>query len=131
MRGWPVTPALSRMAPPRRGWPGSTPRPWARAPTARSASRCRRSPTPPPVRWTGGCSCPSAGTTPAPTMSRPRRRPGPGAPAGIGDDVRHWEKWRLAIDMLDELAGWGLTPPVVVADAGYGDAGEFGTGIAE
>jgi hypothetical protein len=24
--------------------------------------------------------------------------------------------------MLDELAGWGLVPPLVVADAGYGEA---------
>src|SRR5215212_9159626 len=39
--------------------------------------------------------------------------------AGIPDDVRHREKWRLALDMLDERAGQGLAPPVVVADAGY------------
>jgi SRSO17 transposase len=53
------------------------------------------------------------------------------ARAGIPDEVRHREKWRLALDMLDELAGAGLTPPVVVGDAGYGDAGEFRAGIAE
>src|SRR5829696_8007519 len=49
--------------------------------------------------------------------------------AGIPDSVRHREKWRLALDMLDELAGWGLTPPVVVADAGYGDNADFRDGI--
>ena len=53
------------------------------------------------------------------------------ARAGMSDSVRHREKWRLALDMLDELAGWGLAPPVVVTDAGYGDAGEFRAGIAE
>lgn len=39
---------------------------------------------------------------------------------GIPPEVGHWEKWRLALDTLDELAGWALVPPVVVADAGYG-----------
>jgi SRSO17 transposase len=75
-----------------------------------------------PERWDDAC----ADDEQAAAAARTRR-----ARAGIGDDVRHREKWRLAIDMLDELAGWGLTPPVVVADAGYGDAGEFRTGIAE
>jgi SRSO17 transposase len=45
--------------------------------------------------------------------------------AVIPDEARHREKWRLAIDMLDELAGWGLAPPVVVADAGYGNTAAF------
>jgi SRSO17 transposase len=50
--------------------------------------------------------------------------------AGMPDSVRHREKWRLALDMLDELAGWGLTPPMVVADAGYGDNADFRDGLA-
>ena len=29
--------------------------------------------------------------------------------AGIPDRTRHHAKWRLALEMLDELAGWGLT----------------------
>src|SRR3954462_12481415 len=49
--------------------------------------------------------------------------------AGIPQDVRHREKWRLALDMLDELAGWERAPPVVVADAGYGDIAEFRDGL--
>src|SRR4051794_11489394 len=49
--------------------------------------------------------------------------------AGIPADARHREKWRLALDMLDELAGWQLAPPVVVSDAGYGDNAEFRDGI--
>ena len=54
--------------------------------------------------------------------------------AGIPDEVRHTEKWRLALEMIDEMAGparWGLLEqvtaaggarPVVTGDAGYGDA---------
>ncbi|MGW3911977.1 IS701 family transposase [Streptomyces sp. NPDC005070] len=38
----------------------------------------------------------------------------------IPPEVTHREKWRLALDMLDSLADWGMTPPVVVADAAYG-----------
>jgi SRSO17 transposase len=57
--------------------------------------------------------------------------------AGIGDDVRHSQKWRLALEMIDEMAGpsgWGVLDqvtaaggarPVVVADAGYGDNTTF------
>ena len=51
--------------------------------------------------------------------------------AGIGDDVSHREKWRLALDMIDELIAWGLRPPLIVADSGYGDAAEFRHGLAE
>ena len=58
-----------------------------------------------------------------------RGDPGPPDPGRLGDDARHREKWRLALDMLDELGGWGLAPPVVVADAGYGDTAEFRDGI--
>jgi SRSO17 transposase len=57
--------------------------------------------------------------------------------AGIPDDVRHTEKWRLALEMIDEMAGpggWGVLEqvtagggarPVVTADAGYGDNTTF------
>jgi SRSO17 transposase len=47
------------------------------------------------------------------------------ARAGIPEEQRHREKWRLALDMLDELIGWGLAPPVVVTDAGYGTTAAF------
>src|SRR3954451_4261912 len=30
------------------------------------------------------------------------------ARAHVPDDIGHVEKWRLALDMLDEAAGWGL-----------------------
>ncbi|MFE5189892.1 IS701 family transposase [Streptomyces sp. NPDC056628] len=50
---------------------------------------------------------------------------------GVPKDVGHREKWRLALDALDELAGWQLVPPVVVADAGYGQNADFRAGLAE
>jgi SRSO17 transposase len=49
--------------------------------------------------------------------------------AGIPDAERHRPKWMLALDMLDELIGWGLAPPVVVADAGYGTTAAFRDGL--
>jgi SRSO17 transposase len=54
--------------------------------------------------------------------------------ARIPEQVRHTEKWRLALEMLDELTGpggWGVLEqaggalPVVTADAGYGDTTTF------
>ncbi len=59
------------------------------------------------------------------------------ARAGIPDEVRHREKWRLALDMIQEmtgLGGWGVLDlvtaaggarPVVAADIGYGDNALF------
>src|SRR4051812_20514157 len=38
----------------------------------------------------------------------------------IPTDATQREKWRLALDRLDTLAGWGMRPPTVVADAAYG-----------
>lgn len=49
--------------------------------------------------------------------------------AKIPDTVRHRPKWSLALEMIDEAAVWGLTPPVVVADAGYGDTTGFRLGL--
>ena len=55
--------------------------------------------------------------------------------AGIPDEVRHREKWRLALDMIGEMTGpggWdlldlvaGAARPVVAADIGYGDNALF------
>jgi SRSO17 transposase len=57
--------------------------------------------------------------------------------AGIPDGVRHREKWRLALDMIEEMTGpggWGVLDlvtaaggprPVVAADIGYGDNALF------
>src|SRR3954469_24918361 len=69
-----------------------------------------------PERWDdAGATSPEAAAT-----IRDRR-----ARAGIPAEVGHREKWRLALEMIDELTGWGLAPPVVVADAGYGTSAEF------
>jgi SRSO17 transposase len=43
--------------------------------------------------------------------------------------VHHRPKWQLVLDMLDELAGWQLSPPVLLADSGYGDVGRFRWGL--
>jgi SRSO17 transposase len=47
----------------------------------------------------------------------------------LPEEVHHRPKWQLVLDMLDELAGWGLRPPVLLADCGYGDVGEFRGGL--
>jgi SRSO17 transposase len=47
----------------------------------------------------------------------------------VPERVHHRPKWQLALDMLDELAGWDLHPPVLVADSGYGEVGEFRVGL--
>jgi SRSO17 transposase len=49
----------------------------------------------------------------------------------LPEDVHHREKWRLALDMIDELIGWGLTPPVMVGDGAYGDNTEFRTSLEQ
>lgn len=51
--------------------------------------------------------------------------------ARIPDDVGHVTKWRLALDMLDELSCWGLDPPLVVADEGYGQDAAFRLGLTD
>jgi SRSO17 transposase len=45
--------------------------------------------------------------------------------------VRHRPKWQLVLDMLDELQEWGLRPPVLVADAGYGEVAQFRQGLED
>jgi SRSO17 transposase len=44
-------------------------------------------------------------------------------------EVGHRQKWRLALDSIDELAGWGMVPPVLVADAGYRQNADFRDGL--
>jgi SRSO17 transposase len=47
----------------------------------------------------------------------------------LPNSVRHRPKWQLVLDMLDELATWDLAPPVLVADAAYGEVGQFRQGL--
>jgi SRSO17 transposase len=51
--------------------------------------------------------------------------------AYVPDHERHRPKWLLALDMLDELAAWELTPPVVLADAAYGEVNQFRLGLEQ
>ena len=53
------------------------------------------------------------------------------ARAGVPQEVGHREKWRLALDLIDEAIGWGLAPKVIVADAGYGQNNAFRQGLAD
>ena len=82
----------------------------------------------------------------ADTVAQIRRRR---ARCRIPDDVRHREKWRLALDMLDQIIGpaendqdveggrgaesdgWGLRRRTIVADAGYGDITGFRLGLQQ
>lgn len=49
----------------------------------------------------------------------------------LPEDVRHAEKWRLALEMIDELRAWGLKPPPVLGDGAYGDVTELRSGLEE
>lgn len=49
----------------------------------------------------------------------------------IPDTVRHRMKWALALEMIDELDTWGQRPPVIVADAGYGEITAFRLGLKD
>jgi SRSO17 transposase len=51
--------------------------------------------------------------------------------AHVPTSQRHQPKWQLALDMLDELAAWELTPPVVLADAAYGEVNQFRLGLEQ
>ena len=73
-----------------------------------------------PERWDPA----HAGDEDAAAAVRARR-----ARAGIPDQVGHRPKWQLALDMIDELDRWGQRPPVLCADAGYGNNGDFRHGL--
>ena len=49
--------------------------------------------------------------------------------AGIPEGVKFQTKWQLALEMIDEVQGWGLPAAVVLADAGYGETTEFRQGL--
>ncbi len=51
----------------------------------------------------------------------PRRR----READIPDEVVFQPKWQLALDLIDQVRGWGLPDQIVIADSGYGDCTEF------
>ena len=45
--------------------------------------------------------------------------------AGIPEQVTFQTKWQLALELIDQVRGWGLPDRIVVADSGYGDTTEF------
>lgn len=54
------------------------------------------------------------------------------AKSAIPDDERHRPKWQQALEMIDELLDWGRpAPPVIAADAGYGECGEFRAALTD
>jgi SRSO17 transposase len=53
------------------------------------------------------------------------------AKAGVPKDVVFRKKGELALDMIDAAIRWGLPQKIVLADAGYGDSGDFRRELAE
>ena len=49
--------------------------------------------------------------------------------AGIPEDVVFQTKWELALEMIDEVRGWGLPDRVVLGDAAYGEPTAFRQGL--
>ena len=60
------------------------------------------------------------------TSDLPRREK-----TGIPDAISFQEKWRIALDLLDDALHAGTRHHVVLADAGYGDISEFRTGLTK
>ena len=51
--------------------------------------------------------------------------------AKIPDGIGYAPKWQIALDLIDNALGWGVQPPVTLADSGYGDTTEFRAGLGE
>lgn len=49
--------------------------------------------------------------------------------AGVPEDVDYAPKWQLGLALIDQALGWGVHPPVTLADSGYGDTTEFRDGL--
>jgi len=49
----------------------------------------------------------------------------------VPDDAHHVPKWKLALEMIDELIAWGIEPAPVLGDAAYGDVTELRVGLEE
>jgi hypothetical protein len=79
------------------------------------------------VNWRLFLSASGDPASPEADPDKVARRSRCGIPAGVG----HVEKWQLALDMIDETRSWGIDIPLVVVDAGYGDAAAFRHGLEE
>jgi len=75
-----------------------------------------------PERWDDRCAADPADAAAA-VAGRQR--------CAIPDSEHHRPKWQMALEMIDELIQWGRTPPVLTADAGYGDTTAFRQGLTD
>jgi SRSO17 transposase len=50
---------------------------------------------------------------------------------GIPPEVVFHQRWELALDLLDQARAWGVPDRIVLADADYGDRGEFRAGLEQ
>jgi len=51
--------------------------------------------------------------------------------AKLPGDVHHTEKWRQALEMIDELICWGIKPPPILGDGAYGDITGLRSGLEQ
>ena len=51
--------------------------------------------------------------------------------AQIPKEVQHQEKWRIALELLDERKCWEIPQRCILADSGYGDCRGFRAGLEE
>jgi SRSO17 transposase len=49
----------------------------------------------------------------------------------VPDAIEFREKWKIAIDLIDDALSWDLPSRPVVADAGYGDVTEFRNALVQ
>jgi SRSO17 transposase len=51
--------------------------------------------------------------------------------AGVPDEVEFKTKWQIALDLIDQVLGFGISRRPVLADAGYGETVEFRDGLTQ
>jgi SRSO17 transposase len=51
--------------------------------------------------------------------------------AGVPDDVEFKTKWQIALDLIDQTLGFGISRRPVIADAAYGETVEFRDGLTQ
>ena len=51
--------------------------------------------------------------------------------AGVPEEITFKTKSELALDLIDEVKGWGLQGRLVLADSAYGDGFEFRQGLRD
>jgi SRSO17 transposase len=50
---------------------------------------------------------------------------------GIPDAIEFKTKWQIALDLIDEVLAFGISPRPVISDAGYGESVEFRDGLTQ